>query len=96
MILLILTAIALLLAIALIVRGRKEAKFNAELKRLIWKIREYPLEQYFFKKIQSEFKRIGKLPGRDKERIQVAWVEFARRFIEFFDPGDEAEIKNVE
>ncbi len=82
----ILAAVLFIVIVALYVKGRDYAKtFDGELRNLICKIREYPVDLAHFKHLEREFERLNKMKRKNREQIRVAWVEYARKFIQFFN-----------
>ncbi len=82
----ILAAFLFIVIVALYVKGRDDAKtFDGEIRFVIWKIRNSPVDLAHFKHIEREFERLHKMKRKNKEQIQVAWVEYARKFIQFFN-----------
>jgi len=91
-------ALAFIAGVVLYVKGRDDANcFDSELRYLIACIRLFPLSDMAFKSIQDQFRKVNKIKGRDREKISVAFSEFAFKYRQFFPAlGTEAEIKNTE
>ena len=82
----ILAAVLFMAVVVLIVKGSDDAKtFDGELRFVIWKIRNSPVDLTHFKHLEREFERLNKMKRKNREQIQVAWVEYARKFIQFFN-----------
>lgn len=76
--------LCLLVIAILYVKGKEDAEtFDGEIRLLLFKIRNSPVTETYYLHILKEFKKINKLPHRDRETISVAKVEFGYKFQRF-------------
>jgi len=69
----------------LYVKGKEDAEtFDAELRYVITRVRNCPATNASFEHFRDEFKRLNKMPGKDREKLDVAYLEFKRKFAKYF------------
>ena len=75
-----------LVAVAVLyVKGKEDAEtFDAELRYVITRVRYCPATDESFKHFREEFKRLNKMSGKNREKLDVAYIEFKRKFAKYF------------
>ena len=75
-----------LVAVAVLyVKGKEDAEtFDGELRYVITRARYCPATEESFKHFKEEFKRLNKMPGKNREKLDVAYVEFKRKFAKYY------------
>jgi len=69
----------------LYVKGKEDAEtFDAELRYVITRVKNCPVTDASFKHFRDEFKRLNKMPGKNREKLEVAYKEFKRKFAKYF------------
>ena len=69
----------------LYIKGKEDAEtFDGELRYVITRVRYCPATDESFKHFREEFKRLNKMPGKNREKLDVAYVEFKRKFAKYF------------
>jgi len=69
----------------LYVKGKEDAEtFDAELRYVITRVRYCPATDASFEHFKDEFKRLNNMPGKNREKLDVAYKEFKRKFAKYF------------
>ena len=69
----------------LYIKGKEDAEtFDGELRYVITRIRYCPATEESFKHFREEFKRLNKMSGKNREKLDVAYVEFKRKFAKYY------------
>ena len=83
----IIAVISFIIVVCLYIKGKEDAKtFDADLRGLITRFRNCPVNPESFKTFRSEFRELGKsrFARRNYESLSVAWSEFKCKFKEYF------------
>jgi len=71
--------------VVLYVKGKEDAEnFDAELRYVITRVRYCPATDASFEHFRDEFNRLNNMPGKDREKLDVAYKEFKRKFAKYF------------
>jgi len=69
----------------LYVKGKEDAEtFDAELRFLVTRVKNCPVTNGSFLHFSDEFKRLNKMSGKNREKLDVAYREFKRKFAKYF------------
>jgi len=71
--------------VVLYVKGKEDADtFDAELRFLVTRVKNCPVTDASFKHFRDEFRRLGRMPRKNREKLDVAYREFKRKFAKYF------------
>ena len=69
----------------LYIKGKEDAEtFDGELRYVITRIRNCPVNSESYRTFLYDFRRLSNMPGKNREHLSVAWSEFKVRFKEYF------------
>ena len=83
----IIAVISLVIVACLYIKGKEDAEtFDGDLRSLIFRMRNCPVNKECYKTFRDEFRVLSKskFARRNYEPLSVAWSEFKCRFKEYF------------